>query len=172
MFADWLDENGEPERAEYIRLACAGFPGGYDRAWELWKLISRSKHNIINCNWGFVTLFQGTLADWMKYGHEIAKQSVLERVTLMDRVPYGSGQDEERVGVFWTENNYRQYRSSTDISTDLDELPSELIDILETLPKADSSNMFGENVRSLDYKSTADAHAALSQACIIQVEGK
>ena len=103
VFADWLDENGQPERAEYIRLACAishEREGEQRRQWQLqadelfkqnrerWfgqlpKLLSPSFTPSLKYDRGFITDISISAAVLNEHAHHLHRFApVLRRATI------------------------------------------------------------------------------------------
>jgi len=102
IFADWLEENEEPEWAALIRLQCLiGETPEVDRHTELrlhclefdvchkaffpvdkpgpWTWTSRR---------GFVDSVSTTMESWLKHGPEVCKWQPIRKVEIRDREPY------------------------------------------------------------------------------------
>ncbi len=124
MYADWLDDNGQPERAEFIRVQCElaslpallgnGHTGGeaaayYERANALHyrgqKLLdSGTPRN--HALWydmpcgsptytrGFVSEVRAPATDWLAHGDAIVAEHPIERLLFTD-VPILEGEEDD-----------------------------------------------------------------------------
>jgi len=117
MYADWLDENGQPERAEFIRVQIEkyslqseqGSPEwcrSFQREEELWQALGKSfdlpprfhsrlpwekcedgESGICVISRGFPATVACSLLDWLAQGPEIVTRHPVETVRLTDREP-------------------------------------------------------------------------------------
>jgi uncharacterized protein (TIGR02996 family) len=78
VYADWLEENGQPERAELIRVQCALTHGVEDREEEL-ALLSRMRALVVQ----YRQQWLGPLAEWAP--DVVFERGFVERVTLRAR---------------------------------------------------------------------------------------
>jgi uncharacterized protein (TIGR02996 family) len=154
-YADWLEENGQDERAAYIRGALAGICG---TAWTRWP---DSLHRLVGgpgrleergWSWvwrrGFIAAVHCPLAEWIAHGPALAAAHPLEEVRLSDRRPPRLAFRQQV--VFW-----RWYVPPGGAAPGEDELPEDLFDAVHE----------GRAGR-LPFDSEADALAALSRGCI------
>jgi uncharacterized protein (TIGR02996 family) len=94
VYADWLEEAGQDERAAYIRGALAGICG---TAWTRWP---DSLHRLVGSpgrleergwSWvwrrGFIAAVHCPLAEWIAHGPALAAAHPLQEVRLSDREP-------------------------------------------------------------------------------------
>src|SRR5262249_53223602 len=74
IYADWLDENGQQERADFIRIQCMGtrLAPGDERA----RLLRRSRALLKKYGWQWA----GPLSQWIRWG--TFRRGFLEEVTL------------------------------------------------------------------------------------------
>lgn len=87
VYADYLDENGQPERAEFIRLQCqlvAEYTGFRRREWKLLSQLPRPAWTFgieqrfggdggrIEWSRGFLSTLTCSWADWLRVAPEIA----------------------------------------------------------------------------------------------------
>lgn len=107
VFADWLDENGDPPRAELIRIQCQlAHPGDgtidvtalHNRAMEMihihwdrwtarmprWVRIDRFRHTFER---GFIGSFEMAGATFVRDGATIASLTPIENITLQNSTP-------------------------------------------------------------------------------------
>lgn len=105
IFADWLDEHGEPERAEFIRVQCelAHWFDPYEYAPQAEPLRRREQELILLGKLtdlspiqgpatyifrrGFVHRVRCPCAAWLEHGPAIVRSQPIERVELSDRKP-------------------------------------------------------------------------------------
>lgn len=96
IFADWLEDNGEPERAEFIRLSVRSPKAVWTRlvngfGYEPWiNPLSASPSLSFGCwawNRGFVFEIHCTLRQWLDHGRAICAAHPIKRVELTDRRP-------------------------------------------------------------------------------------
>ena len=102
--ADWLDEHGEAERAEFIRLQCFLFSAdkrrrdyrrGLKREYELYRLLDAGKmisfaerERLQECAksvlWerGFIELVECTASNWIKSCIELVSRHPITRVNV------------------------------------------------------------------------------------------
>ena len=100
VYADWLEENGQSRRAEFLRKWSGvstvekneksdrpyyidhlmGISSGACQAIRLWAIKD-----------GFLTEVTISEADWLSHGPEIARNHPLQRVTLMGKRPRHTG---------------------------------------------------------------------------------
>ncbi len=100
VFADWLDDHGDPDRAEFIRVQCAlpHLPVEDDRRWEL---MARERHLILRHGkgwagplrwlvkrWQFRRGFVGGVAlraaDFLRHAEQLFRLSPISHVRLYD----------------------------------------------------------------------------------------
>jgi len=120
IYADWLDEHGDSERAEFIRVQCElaarfGVPpdgqpvatGNQDADREE-KCLRMREQQLLGkdfCRWGvrlpgftstysrgFVCSVTCTCSDWLQHGPAIVRQQPVQEVTLSDKEPFQMGQ--------------------------------------------------------------------------------
>lgn len=177
VFADFLSDNGQEDRGDFIRVECdiaricEGNRTGKPEpdAERLDSLIARQselmqniwetggwfdplpKHLISDCvhRRGFVEEVYCSLADWREYGPSLMRSQPLLRVTLSDRKPEKAA---PTVWTWWTVN-YASERENAD------DLPK---DVFLLLPEGDRNNM-----RFVDYSSEQLALNALSDALLL-----
>jgi len=162
VYADWLDEHDQPERAEFIRLQC--FVASEHRAMRMTdgkhheriaELLQKNGYQFAypgidpeswerlpNTGWlrGFVAEIRCTCADWLQHGPRLVQAQPLERVTLSDKRPQRVGQS------VWTWS----------IGIGTDELPASLY-----------PRILGETeLLPCYYRSEASALDALSAVCL------
>ncbi len=106
VYADWLEENGQDERAEFIRAQIererlsqmSGDEPGYDprRVWD--AIEAEGKYDYERGVWcpfgsgatwrrGFIASVRCTWDAWQQHGRAVALAHPLERVELTDREP-------------------------------------------------------------------------------------
>jgi uncharacterized protein (TIGR02996 family) len=103
VFADWCEDNGESERAEFIRWQLAspghtsegplrtnGLLSVGDKSW-LWSKASGCTMDVPEINRvhrrGFIAELRGPLATLLEHGPAIAAEHPLESVSVTDRDP-------------------------------------------------------------------------------------
>jgi uncharacterized protein (TIGR02996 family) len=106
--ADWLDENGEEERAEFIRWGCANpsetctFFGQQNTEWSKWPGSQLNQWVIYNFSKdvlfhrkikiilrrGFIANINGSHVSLILYGPEIVSMNPVEAVKVTDPDPY------------------------------------------------------------------------------------
>lgn len=169
VFADWLDENGQWERAEHIRQEL-GRQGDYARIGpqNRWSdsLTSLTGCRIANdardLGWGwewhrgFIREVKCPTAEWLRCGHVIARAHPLERVLLTDKDPYPPSR-EQRVCWF-----HPEVPSSGVDDNDHSRLPVALLSLLDG---HDNRGASPERVKW--YADRRAANVALSSACIL-----
>ena len=172
IYADWLEDNGDEERAEFIRLQLQlGDPNATDvgrdqrkamferlsqllndnsARWAPWY--ARSTGNGVVWDRGFIIQFNCTLECWCGLkglsgsGPLIVASHPIEKVKLMDRKAYSHLEVSEECG-WWASDN----------PIDADDLPRLLWD---RLPDR------GNGLILSWYPTEAIANDALSKACI------
>src|SRR5262249_29562537 len=102
VYADWLEDNGQPERAELIRVEVgierlpADDPQGRPLVWRARALYDQHQHNfgaglpraVQHFTWhfrrGFVARVCGTVAAFLKAGAALVRHFPLEQADLSD----------------------------------------------------------------------------------------
>lgn len=122
VFADWLEENGEAKRAEFIREGCRHGQEQKPRyRWITYPIT-------IICKWrrGFVeTVHAQRYSAWRADGQYLLAEHPVRRVTLGDKTPWEShGRDEEHHGWWspatsWDDRNYGHCNLDPDILADM-----------------------------------------------------
>jgi len=110
IYADWLEENGDEERAEFIRADVGGLVGGYDPALASWRrnvaawFPPPGLYAVRNAGYfalgdydgdrvavlvarGFASRVRCLLAKWLEHGPALCAAHPIERVTLTDYRP-------------------------------------------------------------------------------------
>jgi uncharacterized protein (TIGR02996 family) len=114
VFADWLDDNGQPERAEFIRIQCqqssliaSGYLCSYDPHCKVCvlrrrqeKLLTHDNFNrwivqlpikiVQNFRRGFVSAVTLPWESWRTHGTTLVHAAPLEHVTLSDATGYSA----------------------------------------------------------------------------------
>ncbi len=125
VYADWLDENGEPGRAELIRAQCDRkcLPEGWSQLRELpscgFVNLSIEEHGHGNyvlatkvggvtgfIDHGFVVELRGPLPALMEHGPAIVAENPVERASVTGRTPFG----EYAFGTFGPDTTPEQFR--------------------------------------------------------------
>jgi uncharacterized protein (TIGR02996 family) len=115
VYADWLDEHGQPERAEFIRVGCelangSGWHSSPAKLAALARLTDRAaelSRHLLPSVWddgerpvpvsaayldrGFLALFSCTFAWWLEHADATLPESAGLRVTLTTPVEWGAG---------------------------------------------------------------------------------
>ncbi len=140
VFADWLDENEQHDRAEFIRLqceissiqsaaptigppeSCSWLPKAARRVTELSRrereLHRCSDHSLSPvlpgvktvCSRGFVSEIEISLAEFMQYSKSIFQSQPVTRVVLTDREPHPGNG-----GIGWRVSNDLHYEANIPI---------------------------------------------------------
>jgi uncharacterized protein (TIGR02996 family) len=181
VMADWLDENGQAERADFIRVQCAlaAPPWRVGRVYDgpAWLRLHARERALLAShqvdwrmrdlpgmpfgNWvtdfrrGFVAEVTLPLSAWLEHGPALVRAAPLERVTLADRQPsrwYRLGWGE----WYWV----RQAGPTLHVP---DRLPPELCDLLST-GRVDEDGV-------MTYLSRERAEESLSAACLKWARG-
>jgi uncharacterized protein (TIGR02996 family) len=177
VYADWLEENGQVERSEFIRVQtdidriCEGNRRGKPEtdATSLSSLISRESGlmwGVWNAGWmdpvprawlsdsvinrGFVESISCTCSAWLEHGPAIVRQHPVTKVVLTDKRPYGS--DNYDPGWAWA------------VEEGSDSPPWRLPEVLVSL--------FDHRPPRFLYRSKSLALDALSAACIVYARAK
>jgi uncharacterized protein (TIGR02996 family) len=102
IYADWLDEQGRSERAEFIRVQCARAAHSEDAALLRREQELLDEHGDAwrpeapawlrdNCEFhrGFVTVVSGcSVGDWMRHGRDLVRQFPIEEVRFRADEPW------------------------------------------------------------------------------------
>lgn len=183
VYADWLDDNGDPERAGFIRLqirmaagaasdddtfAELGLLEAHGGRWaaplaEVFGLVGRSLYGYgggfgVSWEWrrGFVTKIALTLADFEAHAAAIFSAHPVEEVVLTDRKPYPA---ELLITVHDNSARYPGWYLLRGGDNDRPRsVPEHLFRWLNPARRYTSN--------WADYYSTADALADLSRACV------
>lgn len=180
IYADWLEETGQAERAEFVReqMRIAGMPlasnDPYHRRFTVArrllitvgpKIAPAGFDTILSKKWfdlraeakgvsfwrGFVHAVRCPLAAWLEHGRSICAAHPVERVELSDREPWISYPSDDDVPAYvWFPD---------DTPSEPDELPHRLYDILQGGKPAPDAGR--------DYPSREAAIDALSRACLL-----
>lgn len=189
IYADWLEENGEPERAEFIRVQCAiakdricrVAPTPCERCEDCkrWHHLSRREKELLNENgyfldriqapWpdvlrffkrGFVESVSCYCADWLKHGPAIVRSAPIREVRLADKHPSRSSYNRNRWAWF------HEHVPLGLVSVEFVELDMNRISLSAALiPFVQGGKGSVPMCKWFDAES--DALAALSQACIL-----
>ncbi len=161
IYADWLEEHGQEERAEFIRLQIRLL--GWERARELLDSYGRDwspalcGEGVARSVGGFVyTFYRGFVeevacetADWLVHGPAVVACQPVLRVTLTDKrsgQPFVHLDTGARQGWYWAEGEQE------------DEPPWRL-------PECLMARLHPRPPQRV-YDSEAEANAALSHACL------
>jgi uncharacterized protein (TIGR02996 family) len=181
VFADWLEENGNADRAALIRVQIELARGPNDELAVLeeqllgpggskfgqqrreWALPPEMRKvwpaGIGGWEWhrGFPEVWHSPLDLWQIYGAELSNACPIRRVELIDREPQRFSSNPHRSRWTWFRNDSGWVQRPDDLCL----LPMPLFDLLE--PYALDFAML-DHCRS--YPSRADALNALSDACL------
>lgn len=181
VFADWLDEAGEGERAALIRIQIElnrvasaelvaaeqhllGSSGDQvqqrRREWALPAAVLKQwPDDVGGWEWhrGFPEVWHCPTALWEAYGASLVTVTPVRRVVLIDREPQGSFLNPRVPKRTWFRDDAGWVQRPDDGCL----LPPALFDLLE--PDALDLAMF-DHTRT--YSNRADALAALSEACL------
>ena len=180
IYADWLEESGEVDRASLIRtqLELMHQPSGELLALEQqllgtddaikqrrpdWALPMATRDqwskDLGGWEWncGFPEIWHCTLSFWEEHGFEILKASPVRQVVLIDREPLGSVSNPRAPTRTWFRDDPGWVHRPDDRCL----LPPTLFDLLESYSL--DISMF-DHART--YPNRTDAQAALSQACL------
>jgi uncharacterized protein (TIGR02996 family) len=181
IYADWLDEAEEIDRAELIRVQIKRAhaatdrllateqkllgPGGnlFSQQRREWALPAAVRDewpsDIGGWEWhrGFPEVWHCPLAFWEAHGAALVATNPIERVVLIDREPYSLPTNPQAPRRTW----FRDYQGWVQRPDDDCLLPLALFDLLEM--NALDFAMF-DHCRT--YPTRAEAFAALSNACL------
>jgi uncharacterized protein (TIGR02996 family) len=121
IYADWLDEHGEPDRAEFIRRQCqlawldaadVRYAAVRARAGDLfrgaWDAEVTPRHWPGSFAWpasvyrrGFIAEMLLPCADWLRHGPSLVRAAPLDTVRLSDREPGAVGPGVTAMGEAW-----------------------------------------------------------------------
>ena len=95
IYADWLDEHGRPERAEFIRVQCTLAAGTDDAAlrrreqellgehWDDWRQeVPAWAREFCEFRRGFVAAVRCTVGDWLREGGELVRRVPVEEAAF------------------------------------------------------------------------------------------
>jgi uncharacterized protein (TIGR02996 family) len=188
VYADWLEEAGETERAELIRLQIELVhadtalprarareqvllgPGGA-QVWQRrreWALTGAARTtwpgDVGGWEWhrGFPEVWHAPLKLWLAHGPELVTRVPVRQVVVIDREPRRSRTDPRKPERTWLRDE------ASWIARPAPEclLPPEVFDFLEPDPLD-----FAMFSHTRVYPSRADAVAALSSACLLFAMG-
>lgn len=173
IYADWLEEHGWSERAEFIRVQCeldrnfVGYTYADRRALEdrehacrpLWTRDPHTLRGTIGGDadergWGwhyargFVEVVECPCQEWLAHGPALVRAHPIRKVRLSDKRPFSGYPTRRWIWMLMLDHHY--------LSQDASEagLPRELYDVLPAATRRDG------------WPSEADAQVALSRACL------
>lgn len=121
MYADWLQENGNESRAEFIRAQCANrnrfswFIGGHDSTgWHphTHECGDKSEFGVSR---GFVCEVCLTLAAFVQHAKSLFSAHPIERVTLADKSPWENATNPATHFGWWCENELMDRNTESDV---------------------------------------------------------
>jgi uncharacterized protein (TIGR02996 family) len=158
IYADWLEEHGHVERAEFLRLQIAQREEGRQRELLARHTASWFRGVLPMCSWqvrrGFVQAVSLSLDDFRRYAAHLFRSQPVTRVTLTDRVPQSLGADTSR--SWYT---YLGDRCLASFSYDLPCCLQPFLDEPAVYPGPGPWKRW-------DYPTPEAAQAALSRACV------
>lgn len=180
VYADWLEEHGESDRAELIRiqieiavgsdllplrvrerqLLASANPWQRRRDWVLAEIPDLDwPSDVGGWEWhrGFPEVWRAPLPIWLQLGQTVGASTPLRRVVPIDREPYVPNADPRRPGRGWL----RKEGVWTERQPEECFLPPTIFDLLE--PDLMDFAMF-DHIRV--YPTRAAAMDALSEACL------
>jgi uncharacterized protein (TIGR02996 family) len=168
VLADWLEENGQAERARFIRAQITGpicnrfhdYQGcDCETCWSE-RMLQSDKFrrkivrvpNDLSCGIrrGFVWRVHVTLQGWLDFGPAVVREHPVERVVITDKVPMAAPIPTQWYSwVAWMDEGELQFAWN---------LPVSLFDHL--------AGFVQHRNRAKRYSTPDDAHADLSHACL------
>lgn len=180
VYADWLDEHGQGDRASIIRLQIETPSAQYvsykrDKAWfefswEIGESLKPYRDTLVvkslaKMRWhkvvwrrGFVAELHCSLFDLIKYGRGLRQFHPLERVTITDRTPDDAISEINK--CLWFQDDH--YHFTDQICS---WLPGFIFNLLPGIEPAKRGFVY-----MICYPSREAAMAALSAACIAYVK--